>query len=276
MAKRRMISKDIVDTDNFLDMPISSQNLYFHLCVRADDEGFIGKVKTIMRMVSATADDLKILKSKGLIIPFDDGICVVVHWFLHNTIRSDRYSETNYIEEKETLKITQNKIYMLDNSGISLPIIKKIPKSGSHKTLKNKEVTPNGNQMATKWQPNGNHVAPQCSVVKCSVVKVSVVKCNKEKIKEKSAPNEIYGELNNVLLKLNEFNNLVDKYGEAKTKLYVDRLSTYIASTGKRYKSHYATILTWVRKDIPETKINSKYKEVGNVINTDRFKVRQG
>ena len=108
-----MFSLDIVDTDAFLDMPQTSQLLYFHLAMRADDEGFIGNPKRIMRMIGAGDDDIKVLISKKFIIPFESGVCVIKHWLIHNTIRMDRFNPTNYIDEKNNLILKDNKAYKL-------------------------------------------------------------------------------------------------------------------------------------------------------------------
>lgn len=90
MAERRMFAKTIVDSDSFLDMPMSSQCLYFHLSMRADDEGFINNPKKIQRMIGASEDDLKLLIAKSFLISFDTGVVVVKHWKIHNYIQSDR------------------------------------------------------------------------------------------------------------------------------------------------------------------------------------------
>lgn len=108
-----MFSLDIVDTDAFLDMPQTSQLLYFHLAMRADDEGFIGNPKRIMRMIGAGDDDIKVLITKKFIIPFESGVCVIKHWLIHNTIRMDRFHSTNYTEEKNNLILKDNKAYKL-------------------------------------------------------------------------------------------------------------------------------------------------------------------
>lgn len=113
MAERRMFAKTIIDSDLFLDMPLSTQCLYFHLSMRADDDGFINNPKKIQRMIGCNDDDLKVLISKQFIIPFESGIVVIKHWKIHNYIRSDRYKETIYLEEKSNLIITQNKEYEL-------------------------------------------------------------------------------------------------------------------------------------------------------------------
>ena len=113
MAQRRMFSKKITETDLFLDMPMSSQCLYFHLNMSADDDGFIGNAKTIRRMIGASEDDLKLLLAKEFLFPFDSGVVVVKDWKIHNYIRSDRYNETVYQEEKKQLKQLENGRYEL-------------------------------------------------------------------------------------------------------------------------------------------------------------------
>lgn len=113
MAQRRMFSKKITETDLFLDMPMSSQCLYFHLNMSADDDGFIGNAKTIRRMIGASEDDLKLLLAKEFLFPFDSGVVVVKDWKIHNYIRSDRYNETVYQEEKKQLKQLDNGRYEL-------------------------------------------------------------------------------------------------------------------------------------------------------------------
>lgn len=113
MAEKRMFSKTIIDSDAFLDMPLSSQALYFHLSMRADDDGFVNNPKKIQRLTGCGDDDLKLLMAKKFLIPFESGIVVIKHWRIHNYIRTDRYKETNYIEEKSMLGIEKNKAYSL-------------------------------------------------------------------------------------------------------------------------------------------------------------------
>jgi len=124
MAERRMFAKTIIDSDAFLDMPLSTQSLYFHLSMRADDDGFINNPKKIQRMVGASDDDLKLLIAKRFIIPFESGIVVIKHWKLHNYIRNDRYKETVYQEEKAKLYEKENKVYTLsppDGMTVGIP-----------------------------------------------------------------------------------------------------------------------------------------------------------
>ena len=111
MAERRMFAKTIIDSDAFLDMPLSAQALYFHLSMRADDDGFINNPKRIQRLICCSDDDLKILIAKRFILPFENGIVVIKHWRIHNYIQSDRYIETKYLDEKAMLGIKENKAY---------------------------------------------------------------------------------------------------------------------------------------------------------------------
>lgn len=108
-----MFAKSIIDSDAFLEMPVTSQLLYFHLSMRADDDGFINKPKSIMRMIGASDDDLKILFMKKFVIPFESGVVVIKHWRINNYIRKDMYHETNYKEEKALLEEDENGAYRL-------------------------------------------------------------------------------------------------------------------------------------------------------------------
>jgi hypothetical protein len=114
-----MFAKTIIDSDMFLDMPLSTQALYFHLSMRADDDGFINNPRKIQRMIGASDDDLKVLIMKRFILPFDSGVVVIKHWKIHNYIRNDRYKETIYQEEKALLELKENGAYTeLETIGI--------------------------------------------------------------------------------------------------------------------------------------------------------------
>lgn len=113
MANRRMFSLNVINTDNFLEMPSSAQCLYFHLGMRADDDGFVSSPKMIAKIANCSADDLKILATKGYIIPFENGVIVITHWKQSNNIPKDRYKPTVYQEQKAQLAIKENSIYSL-------------------------------------------------------------------------------------------------------------------------------------------------------------------
>lgn len=208
MAIKRMFSLHIVDSDAFLDMPTSSQLLYFHLCMRADDEGFVGNPKKIMRMIGASEDDYKILIAKRFILIFETSVMVIKHWLIHNTIRMDRYNPTTYEDEKKTLDVKENKAYTLTE-----------------------------NSVATNGLPTGNQLATQ---VKLS--EVNLIKVNSSKVS--------YGEFQNVLLEEIEYTKLVEALNEEAVAVLISELDGYIESTGKKYKSHYATLQNWARRRI--------------------------
>lgn len=111
MAERRMFAKTIIDSDAFLDMPLSAQALYFHLSMRADDDGFVNNPKKIQRMIGASDDDCKLLIMKRFILAFESGVIVIKHWRIHNYIQKDRYKETLYTEEKNRLAIDEKNAY---------------------------------------------------------------------------------------------------------------------------------------------------------------------
>lgn len=115
MANRRMFSKEIVGSDQFLDMPVSSRELYFQLGMEADDDGFVSP-KKILRMIGATIDDIRNLGEKGFIIPFESGVVVIRHWKQNNYLRSDRYKPTLYQEEYKLA--CKDLVYQLDTNGI--------------------------------------------------------------------------------------------------------------------------------------------------------------
>ena len=111
MAERRMFTKKITESDAFLDMPSSTQMLYFHFSMNADDDGFVNNPKKIQKMCGASDDDFKLLIVKSFIILFDSGIIVIKHWKMHNYIQADRYRPTDYVEEKSMLGIKSKIIY---------------------------------------------------------------------------------------------------------------------------------------------------------------------
>lgn len=112
MAEKRMFSRAVIDSDTFIDMPISARLLYYDLGMRADDDGFVNSPKKITRMIGASQDDLKILIQKRFIIPFESGVIVIRHWRVHNYIPKDRYHETTFREEMESLIIKDNREYV--------------------------------------------------------------------------------------------------------------------------------------------------------------------
>ena len=125
MAERRMFAKTIVTSDAFLDMPLSARCLYFTLGMFADDDGFVNAPKSIMRQVGASVDDLNVLLAKQFVITFESGVIVIKHWRINNYLRTDRYVETKYKEEKNRLNIEANGSYTLNDVGtpVGIPMV---------------------------------------------------------------------------------------------------------------------------------------------------------
>ena len=116
MAERRMFAKSIIDSDAFIDMPVTARLLYYDLSMRADDDGFVNSPKKIMRMIGASQDDLSILILRKFLIPFESGVVVIKHWKIHNYIRKDMYHKTKYKEELQALKLDENNAYTLPDT----------------------------------------------------------------------------------------------------------------------------------------------------------------
>ena len=200
MAERRMIAKSIIKSDQFLDMPATTQCLYFHLLLEADDDGFINAPKSIMRVIGAKDDDMRVLQAKGYIIPFESGVIVIKHWRLHNSLRKDRYNPNPQLEnERKQLVVADNKEY----------------------------------QLATNWQPNGNQLAtsgiPLVATGKDRLGKDRLGKDREEEEKEDPPSSEIlkmYGDNIHPVsspVEAEKLKTLVDTHGEAFVAKAIER-----------------------------------------------------
>ena len=121
-AQKRMFDKCITNSDDFLELPISSQALYFHLSMNADDDGFVNNWKSILKMTGTKEDDLKILIMKSYLIPFDSGVLVIKHWRINNYLRNDRHVDTKFVEEMSMLSQGKSGEYSLKNE-FGIPMV---------------------------------------------------------------------------------------------------------------------------------------------------------
>lgn len=215
MAERRMFSKSIVDSDLFLDMPVSARLLYYDLGMRADDDGFINSPKRTMKITGASDDDMRLLIAKQFVIPFESGVVVIKHWKIHNYIQKDRYKETIHIEEKNRLITCENKEYLLTD---------------------------------TECIHDGNNLYAQYRLGEDRKEKDSIGEDRKKKMDTKKPIRHKYGEYNNVLLSDDDFQKLTNEFPMDYMKR-IERLSEYIESTGKSYKNHLATIRAWAKRE---------------------------
>ena len=210
MAERRMFAKTIVLSDAFLDMPLSARCLYFTLGMLADDDGFVNSPKSIMRQAGASTDDLNLLMVKRFILAFESGVIVIKHWRIHNYIQKDRYKESKYMEEKATLMIDQNGAYT--------------------------ECIQDVSTLDTQVRLGKDRARIEVGEV----------------IEEAEPPKPTrhkYGLYENVLLTDEDYQKLKEEFPHDYTER-IERLSEYIASTGKKYKNHLATIRNWARNDV--------------------------
>ena len=162
MAEKRMFTQKIIDSDAFLDMPLSTQALYFHLNMRADDDGFVNNPKRIQRTIGASEDDLKLLVLKRFVIGFECGVIVIKHWRMHNTLKKDRYNPTQYQDELALLEVKDNKAYTERCIIEAAELV----------------CLPDGNQVEPEWNQNGTRLEPQYSKDKNSIDKISIEKEN--------------------------------------------------------------------------------------------------
>ena len=190
IANKRMFSLSVVDTDNFLEMPISSRLLYYELGMRADDDGFVDSWRKILLFTGLKEDDMKVLIAKSFVIPFESGVIVIRHWRMNNYLQKDRLKPTIHQEELNKLDLDENNVYNL--------------------------------------------------YTKC------IHSIDKNSIDKNSIEYNIYGEFQNVKLTNEQYKKLEDK----NLLSYIEDLSIYLEKKPKKkYANHYATILSWSRKE---------------------------
>ena len=146
MAVKRMFSSSVTETDSFLELPLKSQALYFHLGMQGDDDGFVANPRAIIRSIGCTARDLKPLETAGYVISFPSKVLVITDWKANNNLRNDRYKPTAFQNELAQLAESANKRYILANFGI-----------------------PTGNQTDTIGIPSDNQVTTQHSIAEHSL-----------------------------------------------------------------------------------------------------------
>lgn len=238
MAERRMFAKTIIDSDAFLDMPVTARLLYYDLSMRADDDGFVNSPKKIMRMVGASQDDLGILAAKKFIIPFEIGVVVIKHWRIHNYIRKDTYHETPYKEQKELLELDENNAYTIPDT------VRQLSVDGSSTQVRlGKDRIGKDSKEESIPDESGTHAPAQTE--------------NKES-------KRTYGQYKHVKLKDSEYQALEKEYGHEMAGECIVFLDEYIEMKGYKAKSHYLCIRKWVLDAVKErkTKKAGKYENM--------------
>ena len=244
MAEKRMFTQKIIDSDAFLEMPLSTQSLYFHLNMRADDDGFINNPKKIQRMIAASEDDLKLLIAKRFVLCFESGVIVIKHWRMHNTLQKDRYKPTQYQDEYSSLAIKDNRSYTEKDNQLEMGVL------------------PLGNSLETECKQDGNRMDTQYSIDKYSVDQYRVVESsgnvsnngnnkNVENV-ENSTLEFMGGTLGKgvVLLTDAQRDALLEKIGFDAFNHYVEKLANFIIEKKAKVGNHYMTILKWAKEDM--------------------------
>jgi hypothetical protein len=235
MAERRMFTKKITDSDAFIEMSSAAQALYFHLNQGADDDGFNNQIQMAMHKAHASTDDLKILMAKNFVIRFESGVIVIKHWRMHNTLRKDRYTPTNYQEELSQLGIKENGSYSLDCQVVA----KRLP-SGCQAVAAGKVSI--GKDSIGQYRLGEGSVEPATATAT-----------------EENQLKLLGGELgkNVVYLTDRQFSDLMDRLGLDAFNRYVERLATFIIEKNAHIKCHYDMILKWWEED---TQVSTKPK----------------
>lgn len=168
MANRRMFALSVIDTDKFLEMPMSTQLLYFHLGMRADDEGFVDRPRSIMRLIGSNDDDLRILIAHDFVTPFNDGVIILNHWNINNQMRSDRMVKSRYHDRlAQLIRLPDGSITTHDRDPELNNEYKSCQPTANHVTT---NCQPRDNQLPTKCQPSiGKDSIGQYSIVKDSI-----------------------------------------------------------------------------------------------------------
>lgn len=249
MAERRMFAKTIVTSDAFLDMPLSARCLYFTLGMFADDDGFVNNPKSIMRQTGASTDDLNILIAKRFILTFQSGVIVIKHWKIHNYIAKDRYKETKYIAEKNTLSVDQNGAYtecIQDVYKLETQVSIGQDRLSQYRVV---EVSANVDG------DNGNGCDDEEELLKEFPDLDLNDKDEVEEVKKYKKQQKTFfcmtGTLGKgvVYLTPEQQDELLEILGLDGFNFYVEKLANFIIEKDAKVANHYATILKWARED---------------------------
>ena len=253
MAERRMFAKTIVDSDMFIDMPMSARLLYYDLAMRADDDGFVNSPKKIMKFVGASMDDMNVLIAKQFIIPFESGVVVIKHWKIHNYIQKDRYKATSYQAEKESLTLKNGTYYtddLPDVSNLDTECIQDVYSLDTQDRLGKVRLELGKDRVRDRdRQELESAHAPENLPLEIAENKNNKNNENDFNNSDNKKPTRHkYGIYKNVLLTDEDMEKLKSEFPDD-WQNRIERLSEYIASSGKTYKNHLATIRVWAKKD---------------------------
>ena len=249
MANRRMFAKSIIDTDYFLEMPATSQLLYFHLSIRADDDGFVASPKRILRMVGSSEDDFKLLIAKQFVIPFDSGVCVIKHWRIHNLIRADRYQPTIYTVEKSQLIDSENKSYELVHQNVIpdvIPTVNPVKVRLGKDSIGKDSICKDSVQMYDKCTPEKEIEIKKentCGEVSSETISASPVFISLPKIGSPSQPNATHD------VTEDDIKRYEDVYPGVDVRLELKKMDLWLDSNPANKKKNVKTFIArWLAK----------------------------
>ena len=254
MAERRMFAKTIVDSDMFIDMPMSARLLYYDLAMRADDDGFVNSPKKIMKFVGASVDDMNVLIARQFIIPFESGVVVIKHWRIHNYIRKDTYKETPYKDEKALLYLDENNGYRLENECPSTNRQRTVNEPSTQVRLGKDRIELGKDRVRDRDRDRERQELESAHAPENLPLEIAENKNNKNNENDfnnsdnKKPTRHKYGIYKNVFLTDEDMEKLKSEFPDD-WQNRIERLSEYIASSGKTYKNHLATIRVWAKKD---------------------------
>ena len=250
MAERRIFAKTIIDSDMFIDMPISARLLYYDLAMRADDDGFVNSPKKIMKFVGASVDDMNVLIARQFIIPFESGVVVIKHWRIHNYIRKDTYKETPYKDEKALLYLDENNGYRLENECPSTNRQRTVNEPSTQDRLGKDRIELGKDRVRDRERQELESAhAPENLPLEIAENKNNKNNENDFNNPDNKKPTRHkYGIYKNVFLTDEDMEKLKSEFPDD-WQNRIERLSEYIASSGKTYKNHLATIRVWAKKD---------------------------
>lgn len=134
-----MFSKEVIETDWFTDMPATTQLLYIHLSMDADDDGFVTNTKMAMMNAHASKDDLAILTAKNYVITLEQGLYLIKHWRQNNYLRSDRYKKSAFADRLADFDQKTDGSYTLKNGSVYQMDTSGIPSIGKDRLGKSKD-----------------------------------------------------------------------------------------------------------------------------------------
>ncbi len=230
MAERRMFALSVIDSDEFLELRRLTQLLYYHLAMRADDDGFVRNPRSIMKSCGGSIKEKEELIASGYIIEFPSGALVIRHWKTHNYIRKDGYKETKFKEEKAQLEVDENNEYRLKNVTSSSRVCGRDGDEPSTQDRIGKD------RIGKDREREGREGEP------------SETETREEEASEPTPTYKYFGSYKNVTLTEEEYGLLKEQFPTSFIQK-IERLSVYMETSGKSYKNHYALLLDWAKKE---------------------------